>query len=66
MAIVTARLAEDELIVIDCASNMLRVDVEEVCALRKLRRKQLERFTIAEDGSYLHWPGPDVHLGLDF
>jgi hypothetical protein len=63
--IATAARAGRELLVVDCASDMLRIDVDEVPALRNLRSKELACFTIADDGSYLHWPAPDVHLGLE-
>lgn len=63
--IANARLVGDELMVVDCASDMLRVRVDEVRALRDLPRDQLSDFTIASDGSHLHWPAADVHLGLD-
>jgi hypothetical protein len=63
--IATAALASRELLVVDCASDMLRVEVDRVPALRKLRSEELRSFTIADDGSYLHWPASDVHLGLE-
>jgi len=63
--IATARLTEDELVVVSCASEMIRVPIEQARALRHLSRAELEQLVIAEDGSYLHWPQPDVHLGLE-
>ena len=63
--IANASLVGDELMVVDCASEMLRVKVDEVRALRDIEQDQLSEFTIADDGAYLHWPAADVHLGLD-
>lgn len=63
--IANARLVGDELMVVDCASDMLRVKVDDVRALRNTAQDQLSDFTIADDGSYLHWPATDVHLGLE-
>lgn len=63
--VATARLTEDELVVVSCASEMIRVPIKQVPALRRLSRAERGQFAIAEDGSYLHWPQPDVHLGLE-
>ena len=63
--IANARLVGDELMVVDCASDMVRVKVDDVGPLRDLERDELKDFTIADDGSYLHWPAADVHLGLE-
>ena len=63
--IANASLVGDELMVVDCASDMLRVKVDDVGALRDVERDELKDFTIAGDGSYLHWPAADVHLGLE-
>jgi hypothetical protein len=33
--------------------------------LKSLPKGVLANFRIDEDGSYLHWPEPDIHLDLD-
>lgn len=40
------------------------VDPARIPSLRKMRPRDLVDFEIDEDGSYLHWPGPDIHLGV--
>jgi hypothetical protein len=40
------------------------VDPARIPSLRGMKRRDLADFEIDEDGSYLHWSGPDIHLGL--
>jgi hypothetical protein len=39
--------------------------VAAVPALRRLGKRQRGACAIADDGAYLHWPVPDLHLTLD-
>jgi Protein of unknown function (DUF2442) len=34
-------------------------------ALKRIPISERANFTVDEDGSYIHWPGPDIHLDLD-
>jgi hypothetical protein len=60
-----ARVVGDRLMVVSCAMERLEVGFADVPALARLPAEERARFEIADDGSYLHWPVPDVHLDLD-
>jgi transcriptional regulator with XRE-family HTH domain len=62
-AIVDAYLGGDVLSVRGPKQRMLHVPVASIPALRNLPRAVLRDFRIDPDGSFIHWPGPDVHLG---
>jgi hypothetical protein len=38
---------------------------DEVPAMKFIPKAKRSRFEVDEDGSYIHWPGPDIHLDLD-
>lgn len=62
-SIVDACLGGDVLSVRGPKQRMLRVPVTSIPALRDLPRPALRDFRIDPDGSFIHWPGPDIHLG---
>jgi hypothetical protein len=62
-SIVDAYLGGDVLAVRGPKQRMLHVPVASIPALRGLPRAVLQDFRIDPDGSFIHWPGPDVHLG---
>ena len=55
----------DKLIVVNCAMDSFEVPFEAIPALKPLGDRERSDFTIADDGSYLHWSSADVHLDLD-
>lgn len=61
--IVDAYLAGKVLYVRGPQRRMLHVPVESVTVLRNLSATELQDFRIDPDGSFIHWPGPDIHLG---
>lgn len=63
--IATAVAFADKLLVIASNGDALSVPWSAVRALRELPAEQRPRFEIEEFGSYLHWPGADIHLDLD-
>lgn len=63
--IADAHVANGRLFVTSCALQHYEVPVEKIAALRSISESEQKNFVIDEDGSYLHWPHPDVHLGLD-
>lgn len=63
--IADARIAGDRLFVASCALDQYEVPIKKLAALSTLPESDLGTFQIDEDGSYLHWPGPDVHIDLD-
>jgi hypothetical protein len=36
-----------------------------MAALKRIPDAERANFSMDEDGSYIHWPGPDIHLDLD-
>lgn len=63
--IADARVANDRLFVTSCALQQYEVPINKIAALKSLPESTRANFTIDEDGSYLHWPEPDIHLDLD-
>ncbi len=43
----------------------LRVPLEKLPVLQKLSQKQRQEFEIDEEGTFLYWPGGDIHLGWE-
>jgi hypothetical protein len=61
--IVDAYLGGNMLFVRGPMHRMLHVPIDSVPALRGQPRSVLQNFRIDPDGSFLHWPDIDVHLG---
>jgi hypothetical protein len=62
-SIVDAYLGGDVLFVRGPKHRMLHVPVASIPALRNQPRNVLRNFRIDPDGSFVHWPDLDVHLG---
>ncbi|MGA3212342.1 MAG: DUF2442 domain-containing protein [Terriglobales bacterium] len=63
--IADATIAGNRLFVTSCALRQYEVPIAKVPPLKSLPKAVLANFRIDEDGSYLHWPEPDIHLDLD-
>jgi hypothetical protein len=63
--IATAYVVGDFLMAISCALDVIEVPFDATSALRSIPDKERSHFTISSEGSYIHWPQPDVHLDLD-
>lgn len=63
--IADATLQRDTLFVRTCALQLLEVPARALPDLRRVREEDLAEFEVDPDGSFLHWPAADVHLGLD-
>lgn len=63
--IADARVANDCLFVTSCTLKEYDVPIDEIPSLSGLPKSELTNFEIDEDGSYIHWPGPDIHLDLE-
>ena len=63
--IADASVLDEKLLVLSCKLERFEVGFDEIAALRQMSAEQRNRFTIADDGSYIHWPTPDIHLDLD-
>jgi hypothetical protein len=64
-SIATATVIQDLLIVINCALEAFEIGFDELPALKRIPGELRSRFEIDEEGVFIHWPVPDVHLGLD-
>lgn len=62
-SIIDAYLAGDSLFVRGPKHRMLHVPISSVRALSGQPRAVLRNFVIDPDGSFVHWPDLDVHLG---
>ncbi|MBI5576908.1 MAG: DUF2442 domain-containing protein [Deltaproteobacteria bacterium] len=54
-----------KIFVISCDAETFEVPFESIPALNRIPIRERGLFKIAEDGSYLHWPKPDVHINLE-
>ncbi|MBZ5536848.1 MAG: DUF2442 domain-containing protein [Acidobacteriia bacterium] len=63
--IADANVADDRLFLISCALEHYEVPFDRVPAMKAIPPAQRSTFEMDEDGSYIHWPGPDIHLDLD-
>ena len=63
--IAKAAVSEDRLFVLSCGLRQYEVLFDDLPALKCIPDAERQEFTVAEDGSYIHWPGQDVHLDLD-
>lgn len=63
--IADASVVGSRLFLMSCALERVEVDFDVVPALKDIPRTQRTAFEVDEDGSYVHWPGPDIHLDLD-
>lgn len=63
--IAKATTVEDRLLVVTCSAKQYEVSFDAAAALRRIPASERRNFSIAEDGSYLHWAEPDIHLDAD-
>jgi hypothetical protein len=63
--IAKASVSEDRLFVLSCALQPYEIAFDAMAALKRIPVPERANFTVDEDGSYIHWPGPDIHIDLD-
>jgi hypothetical protein len=63
-AILDAYMLESRLSIILADLKKREVELSEIPDLRRTKPDVLADFQIDENGSYLYWPDPDVHLGV--
>jgi hypothetical protein len=63
--IADASVVDDRLFIISCALDRYEVPFDQVPAMKSIPHDQRDTFEIDEDGSFIHWPGPDIHIDLD-
>lgn len=59
---------DDEFVVLSPTLRRLRVPLaalRTIRDLRKARRNALRSFSIDQDGDFVHWPSPDVHMNWE-
>ncbi len=52
----------DGLLVLNCAMRRIEVPWAALQHLSRVATEDWGELVVADDGSYLHWPGPDVHV----
>jgi DNA-binding transcriptional regulator YiaG len=65
VAIMDAWIDGDELVVISPRLERLHVPARKLPGLDDATRGQLQDFEIDPEGAFIHWPGPDVHMGWE-
>lgn len=60
-----ASALDDTLLVLSCALDKYEVGFDEIPALKRIAKEERRHFTISDDGSYIHWPADDIHLGIE-
>jgi hypothetical protein len=63
--IADATVVGDRLFVRSCSLEPFEIRFCDLPALARLSEEERAHFSIDEDGSYLHWTGGDLHVGLD-
>ena len=63
--IAKAGVSEDRLFLLSCGLDPYEVAFDNMPSLKRIPVSQRANFIVDEDGSYIHWPGPDVHIDLD-
>lgn len=62
-SIIDAYLTGEVFHVLGPKHRILHVPVDKLPPLKDLSREVLRAFEVDPDGSFVHWPGPDIHLG---
>ncbi len=63
--IARASVADDYLLVMNCALESFQVNFSDLAALKRIPAKERAQFDISDSGSYIHWGTTDVHLDID-
>jgi transcriptional regulator with XRE-family HTH domain len=63
--IADASVVADRLFLVTCALDRYEITFGQVPALKAIPEAERARFEVDEDGSHLHWPGPDIHIDID-
>ncbi len=63
--IARAVVVGEQLLVVSCAGERIEIPFDTVHPSGRITIAERDHFKVADDGSYLWWPVPDVHLDLD-
>jgi hypothetical protein len=58
-------VSKERLFVLSCALQSYEIAFDAMPSLKRIPLAERGSFVVDEDGSYIHWPGPDIHLDLD-
>lgn len=58
-------VSKERLFVLSCALQPYEIAFDTMPSLKRIPLAERGSFVVDEDGSYIHWPGPDIHLDLD-
>lgn len=62
--IAKAAVSGDRLFVLSSALRRYEIPFDASPALKSIPKAGWAHFTVTDDGSYVHWPAPDIHLDL--
>lgn len=62
--IATALVIGESLLISRCDLKEIEIPFASMAALQRIPLEEREKFIIAEDGSYIHWPAVDIHLDI--
>jgi hypothetical protein len=62
--IARAMVSGNKLFVTSCVPETIELGFDALPALKRIKSADRSTFEIAADGSYIHWPTPDIHLDL--
>lgn len=60
-----ASVSDDRLFVLSCALQPYEIGFDQMAALKRIPAAERSNFVLDEDGSYIHWPAPGIHVDLD-
>jgi transcriptional regulator with XRE-family HTH domain len=63
--IADASVVGDRLFLISCSLERREIAFDQVPALKSIPESERSEFELDDDGSYIHWPQPDIHIDLD-
>jgi hypothetical protein len=62
--IADARFVEGCLVLLSCSGKTYEIELSNISALSKAPENTVRNFEVERDGSYVYWPGLDVHLDM--
>jgi len=63
--IADANISNDKLYVLSCSLKMYSVLMDEIPALKEMNVKFRRKFSLAEDGRFIHWEKNDIHIDIE-
>ena len=63
--IAKASVSKERLFVLSCALQPYEIAFDSMPPIKRIPVAERGNFVVDEDGSYIHWPVPDIHLDLE-